>query len=71
MSSHPALTLHRWEPCAPGAIDATVTLACGCVVSLRMPADRLLEVEGGEPRVVGKFPCPQRHPVRWPSDVPR
>ena len=40
-------------------------LACGCEVSLEVPEDRVLEVEGGK-ILVGKYPCPKQHPVTRP-----
>ena len=66
MSSQAAITVHRWTSLGDGRIEATVTLACGCVVTRQMPADRGIETEDGAVRVVGKFPCPQGHPVRRP-----
>ncbi len=47
-------------PCLP--VEVTLRLACGCVIERRIARDRLLEL-GGELRAVGKYPCPQDHPV--------
>lgn len=44
----------------------TLRLACGCVVTRTIAADRLLELSG-ERRAVGKYPCPERHPVVRPA----
>jgi|JI6StandDraft_1071083.scaffolds.fasta_scaffold1183967_2 hypothetical protein len=49
-----------------GARVATLELACGCVVTRTIAADRILETEDGERRAIGKYPCPLDHPVRAP-----
>jgi hypothetical protein len=47
--------------------EATLELACGCVVTRAIARDRILVTEEGERRAIGKYPCPLDHPVRRPS----
>lgn len=48
----------------PDRVEATIELRCGCVVTQRIAADRILEREGGERYAVGKYRCPEGHPAR-------
>ena len=41
-------------------------LACGCEVVLEVPGDRVLDATGGARILVGKYPCPDQHPVKRP-----
>ena len=43
-------------------VIATLELACGCVVTREIGRDRILD-DIDPPRAVGKYPCPQGHPV--------
>jgi hypothetical protein len=52
---------------ADGAFDAQLELACGCVVTVVVPAERTVELESGERRVAGKFRCPKEHRVTNPA----
>ncbi len=38
-------------------------LKCGCEVALTVPEDRVVEVIGGGKILVGKYRCPNDHPV--------
>lgn len=46
-------------------VIATLELACGCVVTREIVRDRIVD-DVDPPRAVGKYPCPQGHPVRSP-----
>ncbi len=63
MSSHSAKELISHRPVSEGRIEATFVLACGCRVTREMRADRVQEIVGGGELLVGKFPCPEGHPV--------
>ncbi len=65
MPSHPATLIAA----APGGSGWAVRarLACGCEVALEVPADRVLEIEGAGKILVGKYPCPNQHPVLRPG----
>ena len=64
MPSHPA-TLIDAEQTADGW-KARARLACGCEVTLNVPLDRIVEAVGGAKLLVGKYPCPNQHPVKRP-----
>jgi hypothetical protein len=53
----------------PSTRVATLELACGCVVTRTIAADRLLDL-GGASRAVGKYSCPENHPVQRPKPIP-
>jgi hypothetical protein len=45
-------------------VQATLRLSCGCTITERIAADRILERPGGERVAVGKYRCPKGHRVR-------
>lgn len=51
-------------PGEPDLVEATIELRCGCRITERIAADRILERPDGERFAVGKYRCPERHPVR-------
>ncbi|MEM9069291.1 MAG: hypothetical protein AAGE52_12330 [Myxococcota bacterium] len=67
VTSHSAIKLVAHRGVGEGRVEATLVLACGCEVTRTMRADRIQEIEGGGLLVVGKYPCPKRHPVRPPE----
>lgn len=68
MASQAVRRLLDATPTADGtAVDATLELQCGCRVVRTLPEDRLVERPNGERFVVGKYPCPEGHPVRPPA----
>ena len=42
-------------------IAATLELACGCIHTFDINADRIVETVTGETLAVGKYPCPKGH----------
>jgi hypothetical protein len=49
----------------PTRVVATLELQCGCTITRTLPEDRIVERgPSGERFAVGKYPCPQGHPVR-------
>ena len=63
MASQRALRLIEKQPHDEGQVLATFELACGCVVTRAIAADRIQPTSAGETLLVGKFPCPERHPL--------
>ncbi|GAC1604911.1 MAG: hypothetical protein NVS4B10_18130 [Myxococcales bacterium] len=63
MPSHAAEQVLGERSVAPGRLEATLRLACGCRVTRTLPDDRILDGEAGARYAVGKFPCPAGHPV--------
>jgi hypothetical protein len=63
MVSQAAIAIRELRPAAQAdRVFATLELACGCVVTREIARDRILDdVEPA--RAVGKYPCPQGHPV--------
>jgi hypothetical protein len=59
--------LHEAPPSADGRTEATLELACGCVITARLDEHHLLTAEDGVRLAVGKYPCPLRHPARRPT----
>ena len=43
--------------------EVRARLRCGCEVTLEVPADRLVASVEGKRILVGKYPCPLKHPV--------
>jgi len=66
MASHAVRRLIELRALAddPTRLEATLELQCGCRVTRTIAEDRVVERPGGERFVVGKIPCPERHPVR-------
>jgi hypothetical protein len=62
MASQAARRLVSVTPLDGDRVEATFVLECGCEVTRELPADRVLDVDGGR-LLVGKYPCPERHPV--------
>jgi hypothetical protein len=63
MPSHAAEQVLDEKHAGPGRIEATLRLACGCVVTRLLAADRILDGATGVRFAVGKFPCPAGHAV--------
>lgn len=63
MPSHSARDLIGYRMVGDNRIEATFVLECGCRLTREMPADRVQGVVGGGELLVGKFPCPEGHPV--------
>ena len=61
MPSHSA-TLIEAKP-SHGGWEIRAQLRCGCEVALMVPADRVVESVDGKQILVGKYPCPNQHPV--------
>ncbi len=62
MASQAADEILGLEDVSDQRVRATLRLACGCVVTREIARDRI--VDDIEPaRAVGKYPCPQGHPV--------
>ena len=61
MASQRALRLLECTPLpgpgATGEVEATLELGCGCVVTRRLAADRIVRSVDGVTLVVGKFSC--------------
>jgi hypothetical protein len=68
MASQSAVALLRVTPLAgaPARVEAVLKLACGCVVTRAISADRVAESVDGEMFPVGKYPCPENHPPGGP-----
>lgn len=64
---HSATRILESRPAESGRVRVKLELACGCTFEGEIAADRLLETEGGAVIPVGKYPCPQRHPVVRPA----
>lgn len=64
MASQAAVAIRELQPAeSSGRVIATLELACGCVVTREIARDRILD-DIEPPRAVGKYPCPEGHPVR-------
>jgi hypothetical protein len=63
MASQGATALLRDHPRADGRREVRLRLSCGCEVDLVVTADRVQTSVDGERFAVGKYPCPQGHPV--------
>jgi hypothetical protein len=63
MPSHAADRVLDEKRLGPGRIEATLRLACGCVITCLLPEDRILDGAAGFRLAVGKFPCPAGHTV--------
>jgi hypothetical protein len=63
MASQRAVAILASTPEPEGRVRARLRLACGCEVDYAGPADRLVETEDGGRRAVGKYPCPEGHPL--------
>jgi hypothetical protein len=50
-----------------GQFDTVLELVCGCVITRVLDENRFIVTEDGTNLVVGKYPCPQSHPVVRPS----
>jgi hypothetical protein len=50
-----------------GRVLVTGELACGCRIEVEVDDERLIDTGGEQPLLVGKYPCPQKHPVRRPG----
>lgn len=55
----------------PTRVVATLELLCGCTITRTIAEDRIVERASGERFAVGKYPCPQDHPVRAPPSEGR
>ena len=62
MASQRAIAILARAPAGEGTTRVTLKLGCGCEVERRIASDRLLKVDGGW-LAVGKYPCPEGHPV--------
>ena len=47
-------------------LDATLELACGCEVTVKVEPQRIFTADDGVRLAVGKYPCPLNHPVSRP-----
>ncbi|MEM1414611.1 MAG: hypothetical protein AAGH15_06915 [Myxococcota bacterium] len=63
MASQRALEVLETRMAGPGRVHARLRLACGCEFEKEIAADRVQELEGGGRLAVGKYPCPNDHPV--------
>ena len=72
MASHAAVSLVSETPVpgTPVRVEAVLKLACGCTVTRVIAADRVAETTSGERIPVGKYPCPEGHPVNPPRKPP-
>ena len=50
-------------------VQARLRLTCGCVVERTIAADRILTASDGATIAVGKYPCPEDHPVQAPTSA--
>lgn len=67
MSSHAVVRiLELHAPDEAGSRRAVVDLACGCQIDQRVPEERIVKATDGRTLIVGKYPCPLRHPVTRP-----
>ncbi len=67
MASQSATALLGEEALEGGRLRIRVRLVCGCELSVEVAADRVLDTVDGLRLPVGKFPCPNGHPVRRPA----
>ena len=67
MSSHAARHLLQSTLRSDGQFDTVLELVCGCVITRVLDENRFIVTEDGTNLVVGKYPCPQSHPVVRPS----
>ena len=63
MTAQAAVAILSLAPAGPGRVRARLRLACGCTVERELNGDRVLERDGGERFIVGKYPCPEGHPA--------
>lgn len=61
MAAQAAVAILSLSMAGPGRVSARLRLACGCTVDRELSEDRVLEREGGEKFIVGKYPCPEDH----------
>lgn len=67
MPSHAVRTLLSESPRPDGALELELELVCGCRVRVSASADRVVTTVDGARLAVGKYPCPNGHPVRRPG----
>ncbi len=66
-TSHSAVALLAERPLPDGRIEATLKLACGCVVTRAVDAARFVDTVQGLRIAAGKYPCPVGHAVSGPG----
>lgn len=67
MASQAATKILADAPADEGRRAVRLQLTCGCVYEGVIAEDRLLHTVDGQQIAVGKYPCPQRHPVTPPD----
>jgi hypothetical protein len=65
MPSHGSREVRSVAPIAGGRVRVRFVLDCGCELERELADDRLIETPDGL-LLVGKYPCPERHPVTPP-----
>ena len=63
MPSHAAKALLSERALPDGRLEVVLLLACGCSVRRTVEPDRIAVDTLGKRFAVGKYPCPQGHPV--------
>ncbi len=66
MASQAVAKLLHESPLEDGRLHVRFRLVCGCEVELDVAADRVLDTTDGLRLAVGKYPCPNGHPVKRP-----
>jgi len=63
VASQSAVKILEAHARADGTTDVRFVLACGCEVTRALDENRLITAEDGARLVIGKYPCPEGHPV--------
>jgi hypothetical protein len=66
MASQAVKQLLEESPHADGRLSVRLQLVCGCELTATVAADRVIDTVDGIRLAVGKYPCPNGHPVKRP-----
>ena len=67
MASQAARALLKVTFGPEGQVALELELVCGCRLEVMTAADRVVTTVNGLTLAVGKFPCPNGHPVQRPE----
>ena len=66
MASQAAVKIFQELELSDGRTEVRFALTCGCEVTVALDEHRLITAVDGARLVIGKYPCPNGHPVTRP-----